>query len=81
VAFVNICVDASEKEWKNTLAKSQLTGVNLSTELASPVCSTYNISGIPHYYLIDQSGRIVDNNAPRPSQGTVLTDAMDKLMK
>jgi len=81
VVFVNICVDASEKEWKNTLVKSQLNGVNLLTQFSDPLCSTYNISGIPHYYLIDQTGRIVDNNAPRPSQGNTLTDAVDKLIK
>jgi peroxiredoxin len=81
VVFVNICVDASEKEWKNTLVKTQLKGVNLITQFSGPVCSTYNISGIPHYYLIDQAGRIVDNNAPRPSQGNTLTDALDKMIK
>ena len=72
---------ASEKEWKNTLVKTQLKGVNLITQFSDPVCSTYNISAIPHYYLIDQTGKIVDNNAPRPSQGNTLTDALDKLIK
>jgi peroxiredoxin len=81
VVFVNICVDASDAEWKNTLFKSQLKGVNLLTQFSDPICSTYNIAGIPHYFLIDQAGRIVDNNAPRPSQGNTLTDALDKLMK
>lgn len=81
VVFVNICVDASENEWKKTLVESQLKGVNLLTQFSDPICSTYNIAGVPHYYLIDQAGRIVDNNAPRPSQGNTLTDALDKLMK
>ena len=68
VVFVNICVDAKDKQWKNALAKYNLDGVNLMAEGWSnnPVCQLYNITGIPHYILIDKTGKIVDNNAPGP---------------
>lgn len=68
VVFINICVDANEREWKAALQKYQLKGVNLIAEGwgQNPVCKAYNISGIPHYVLIDKAGRIEDNNGPLP---------------
>lgn len=83
VIFLNICVDADEKEWKENLVKLNLQGVNLITEgwrIKNPVCITYGVNGIPHYYLIDKGGKIADNNAPRPSEGERLHAALDKLL-
>jgi peroxiredoxin len=70
VAFLNICVDVDEKEWKETLKELKLDGTNLLTEgwTTNPVCIDYNIDAIPHYVLIDQKGNIVQNNADDPWQ-------------
>lgn len=67
IVFINICVDSKEKEWKAALAKYQLQGVNLIAEGWSnnPVCKAYYVSSIPHYILVDKSGKISNNNAPR----------------
>ncbi|HRG25261.1 MAG TPA: TlpA disulfide reductase family protein [Chitinophagaceae bacterium] len=69
VVFINICVDAKEKQWKDALEKYKLDGINLIAEgwTDHPVCQAYNISSIPHYILIDKEGTIVNNNARRPS--------------
>lgn len=66
VVFINICVDSKEKEWKKGLKRYNLDGVNLVAEgwAKNPVCKEYNITGIPHYVLIDKNGNIVENNAP-----------------
>lgn len=85
VVFINICVDSKDKEWKKALEKYKLDGVNLVAEGWSnhPVCKAYNISGIPHYILIDKNGKIVDNNA-RGAHGLDLTsgkNAIDLLLK
>jgi thiol-disulfide isomerase/thioredoxin len=67
VVFINICVDAKESEWKEALSKYKLDGINLIAEgwTDHPVCKAYNISGIPHYVLVDKNGKISNNNAPR----------------
>jgi hypothetical protein len=33
----------------------------------SDFVKAYNIGGIPHFILIDKEGKILDDNAPRPS--------------
>ncbi|MFD2146043.1 TlpA family protein disulfide reductase [Mucilaginibacter antarcticus] len=46
----------------------------------NPVAKAYNIDGIPHYYLIDQDGKIVDNNAADPFEKR-LSQQLDELLK
>jgi peroxiredoxin len=83
VVFINICVDVEEAEWKEKLSKLPLDGINLLAAgwTKNPVCQAYDIKGIPHYVLIDQEGKIVDNNGPSPQ---VLlssqTNLLDKLL-
>jgi peroxiredoxin len=84
VVFVNICVDAKEKNWKDALTKYKLDGVNLIAEgwTGHPVCKVYNVGGIPHYVLIDKAGKLVDNNAPGPGRMDESGDnALDRLLK
>ena len=68
VVFLNICVDVDEKTWKENIKKLNLHGVNLLAVGGpqNPACKAYNVSGIPHYVLIDKEGKIVNNNATRP---------------
>ncbi len=82
VVFLNICVDVKAAEWKEALQKYKLDGVNLIAEgwTNNPVCKSYSINAIPHYVLIDQQGRIVDNNGPRPEDRVIYT-TIDGLLK
>ena len=81
VVFINICVDANEAEWKENLKKLNLHGVNLLAEgwIKSPVCKAYNVNAIPHYYLVNKFGQIVDNNSKNPGMG--IDADIDKLLK
>ena len=39
----------------------------LNTDEHQEISRQFNITGIPHYIIIDKEGRIIDSNAPRPS--------------
>lgn len=69
VVFLNICIDSNEKKWKSALKKHKVGGINLIAEGwdKHPVSQAYNVSGIPHYVLINKDGTIASANAPRPS--------------
>jgi thiol-disulfide isomerase/thioredoxin len=81
IVFINICVDSDEATWKNSLSNLNLHGVNLIAEgwTKNATCKAYNIDAIPHYYLIDTEGKIVNNNADGPGKG--LYAVLDKLLK
>jgi len=71
IVFLAVSLDKSQKAWKNLIKKEGLPGIHLRTDgiFDSPIAQEYRVIGIPHYYLIDENGIIIDNNAPRPSGG------------
>lgn len=82
IAFVNICVDSHEAAWKASLKKTGLAGINLIADgwTNNPVCRLYGVRGIPHYFIIDADGKMIDNNSPQPSEQGELYPLLDKLL-
>jgi len=81
IVFINICVDSEEKEWKESIKKSNLQGVNLIAPgwTNNKACSAYGINGIPHYYLINRDGKTINNNSHTYDM-TALNSEIDKLL-
>jgi peroxiredoxin len=78
VVFLAVSLDESEKEWKDLVKKQELPGIHLLSpgNFESIAAQLYKVQGIPRYYLIDRNGMIVDNDAPRPTDGA--KDAIEK---
>ncbi len=70
LVYIYVSVDDSESQWKRSIAQFGLEGVNLWAKGWSdnPACQSYGVQGIPHYVIIGKDGRIVKNQAPRPSE-------------
>ncbi|OFY73035.1 MAG: hypothetical protein A2236_12855 [Bacteroidetes bacterium RIFOXYA2_FULL_33_7] len=70
IVFLYISIDENETIWKNALEKIEIHGTNLLSPGGwnSDVTKHFQIRSIPRYLLIDKSGKVVDNNAKRPSQ-------------
>jgi len=45
----------------------------------SVVAKAFNISGIPRYVIIGRNGKILDNDAPRPSNDETYNQLMRAL--
>ena len=69
IVFVFLANRSPENVWKATIANKGLSGehILLTNDQYNVLSTEFNISGIPHYALIDKSGNIVSRNAPRPS--------------
>lgn len=80
VAFVFVCLDSDEKNWKAALSKLSLKGQHffLSKEQSTDFKSLFEINGIPHYILIDKAGAISENGTLRPS---MIKDKLNNLLK
>jgi len=69
IQFVGISIDKSDQEWRGTVFRKQMGGIQLrAKDHQDSFFKAYAISGIPRYILINEKGEVVDYNAPRPSE-------------
>lgn len=80
VAFVFICLDSEEKNWKATLSKHSLAGQHyfLTKDQSSEFRNAFNIRGVPHYILFDTIGNISQKQANAPGY---IKDKIDQLLR
>ena len=69
VAFVYLSTDKKLEDWENIIKLMQLEGEHYraSKSIHKYLASEYNLQYIPHYIIFDKEGKLVKNNAPRPS--------------
>ncbi len=82
LVFLYISVDEDKEAWRNTVEEKEIEGVHLNAEgRDNNVVKSYNVSGIPAYFIIDRNGLIFDNNAKRPSYDSIDDDLASALQK
>ena len=70
IEFIYLSTDEDHSKMCASLDKLKLTGCNVYRILnpkAAKFIYEYNIQLIPRYMIIDKNGKIVNDNAPRPS--------------
>ncbi|TAH19660.1 MAG: hypothetical protein EAZ08_08145 [Cytophagales bacterium] len=74
VAFVYFNLDESDAKWKKTISQKNIKGYHFrlapDTEIYNNFMTDFNVSGIPHFILIDKKGSINDSDASRPSDAS-----------
>jgi thiol-disulfide isomerase/thioredoxin len=84
VAFIYLCVKSKKDQWENKIIDYRIKGDNylLNDSQYDILSELFQITGIPHYVLINKKGDIVDKNAMRPSSGDALNmELIGKLKK
>ena len=83
IEFVSISVDVEKdyEKWKKMVTDKQLGGIQLiaDKDWKSDFVTTYGITGIPRFMLIDPKGNFVSNDAERPSNPELITQ-LDSLL-
>lgn len=84
LVFVSISEDSPHDvaKWKKMIKAKEMGGVQLiaSKETQVQLDSFFKISGIPRFIILDPNGKIVDANAPSPSDPN-LALLLDSLLK
>ena len=65
VVFVNISLDVDEAAWREAIDKHEIKGVHVRAGLSSDATKSYQVMGIPSYYLVDSQGLIVEGRGLR----------------
>ena len=61
VVFLNVSIDTDEAAWREAIDKHEIKGVHVrADDFGSDVAKSYQVDGIPAYYLVDSQGLIVE---------------------
>jgi thiol-disulfide isomerase/thioredoxin len=82
IEFVSISTDQDVNKWKEFIATESMSGLQLhqSDEAEKTISRYFVINSIPRFILIDESGKIVSADAPRPSSGQTLYGLIDSVL-
>ncbi len=71
IVFVNLSTDGVVSDWQKAAREEGLTPANsylLLNSHRAPLTKRYQINSIPRYMLVGKDGKIINANAPRPSE-------------
>ncbi|WP_029271571.1 TlpA disulfide reductase family protein [Flavobacterium sp. KJJ] len=84
IEFVSVSIDAlkDHDKWQKFVNDKQLGGIQLfsDNEWKSAFVTSYNVTGIPRFILIDPKGNVLEANASRPSSPELQVQ-LDTLLK
>ncbi len=67
IVFLSVSVDTNKDEWLKMVQEEALGGVQLWANGWSQITKDYAIFGIPRFMLFSEDGKVISNDAPRPS--------------
>jgi peroxiredoxin len=75
VAFVSISVDKQKDhdKWKKMLVDEQMTWIQLFATETNDFSKYYKVATIPRFIVFDKTGKILNADAPRPSDPELKT--------
>ena len=76
VVFVYLCISSPVDTWKKLVVDLNIKGENYHFKRAESdlLQSKFNITGLPHYMLIDKNGNVKFNNALGPENSRLVTE-------
>ena len=67
IVFLSVSVDTNKDEWLKMVKEEELGGIQLWADGWSQITKDYAIFGIPRFMLFSEDGKVISNDAPRPS--------------
>ena len=81
VVFLNVITHCDNPAWKKLVEDFQIKGVNLKDTPVNSVGKSYMVRGYPRYVLIGKDGKLIDLDAPRPSEGENIKKMIEKALE
>jgi len=73
VIFLFLSIDSDKQRWINTMKSKNITGchVFVNPKLEVDLGKTYNLTNIPRYMVFNKEGKLLTDQAQRPSDNDV----------
>lgn len=78
IVFISLSLDSTNDAWQSALKRLKLEGNQLLVS-STAFAEKLGISSIPRYLIYDKQGRLIDGNAPRPSETAKITALLRSL--
>ncbi|MFC1222236.1 TlpA family protein disulfide reductase [Pedobacter sp. BG31] len=73
IVFISLSIDTDQAKWQKMVEEKKLSGLHLFTNNKGSMIGDYEVTEIPRFILIDQNGKMVNFQAPRPSDPKLKT--------
>lgn len=82
IQFISISTDQSMQNWIDFLKKQPMGGLQAhnTQNTSASISALYKVNSIPRFILINQDGKIVTANAPRPSSGEEIRALLNRIL-
>jgi thiol-disulfide isomerase/thioredoxin len=82
ITFISVSTDRDVEAWKAFIAREHLGGLQLHQNEApgKSISELYSVNSIPRFILIDEAGKIVSTDAPRPSSGQEIRNLLNSIL-
>ena len=83
VVFVNLCLSSNKADWKQSIRDLHISGENyyFDHDQSDLIRDKLQFRGFPTYMIVDGKGRIVNRQAPRPSNGDEVIQALEQQVR
>lgn len=68
ICFVSISCGQDKTAWEQMVKEKKLGGIQLIENENQAFTNAYTVTTIPRFILLDKEGKIIDADAPRPSE-------------
>ena len=82
ITFISVSTDRDVEAWKAFIARESMSGLQLHQNEApgKSISELYIVNSIPRFILIDEAGKIVSTDAPRPSSGPEIRNLITSVL-
>ena len=82
VEIISISVDEDVDAWKQKIVAKEMTWKQFICigDDTMALSENYNLRSIPRFLIINKDGKLVDDNAPRPSSSNIV-EVIDNYLK
>ena len=69
IVFLYLCCRSTKENWKKVIKEKIIKGQHiwLNNDQYNILSAQYDMQGIPWYLIVNRNGKIINENAPRPS--------------
>lgn len=67
IVFVNVCLGSEKDQWKRSMDKTGIKGINLFAEKnwTAKLMAEFSMQGFPTYVLLDKDNRLYENHTDK----------------